>query len=97
MRRFAKGENKEQLARPLEPTGVGTPDHTNPNCPNRSIHSMRRSCGWRLRRRCRRPPVTGWELCPLVDRVENSQGLFERLGRYTSLRPERMVEPEDKE
>ncbi len=39
----------------------------------------------------------GWDLCPLVDRVENSQGLFERLGRYTSLRPERMVEPEDKE
>ena len=24
MRRFAKGENKEQLARPLESTGVGT-------------------------------------------------------------------------
>jgi hypothetical protein len=39
----------------------------------------------------------GWDLYPLVDRVENSQGLFERLRRYTSLRPERMVEPEDKE
>ena len=39
----------------------------------------------------------GWALCPLVDRVENSQGLFERLGRSTSLSPERMVEPVDKE
>ena len=34
-------------------------------------------------------------LCPPVDCVENLQGVLERFGRDTALRPKRMVEHDD--